>query len=244
MPLDEHGNKWSCESCLRGHRSAKCKHFDRVMVKVPKSGRPLKQCPHGRLQDCGCRKTCAIMTRLSSDSQNLCRPLYYVGDQHEHHSSGIMGEDTTNVRSPATPAASRNRSVDPPISTPTFLPPPHHILPTQLPRLAQWPLPPMLDTPSPPGHISMSTDTSIQALETHLQAGEYAILERLYSIGPPAIGDLWSPSLQIIEEPIETPHDLSLAAHHAALDLLNLGMPFPLVAQAHTFPSSETGSII
>jgi hypothetical protein len=90
----------------------------------------------------------------------------------------------------------------------------------------------------------MSTDTSIQALETHLQTGEYAILERLYSIGPPAIGDLWSPSLQIIEEPIETPHDLSLAAHHAALDLLNLGMPFPLVAQAHTFPSSETGNII
>jgi hypothetical protein len=90
----------------------------------------------------------------------------------------------------------------------------------------------------------MSPNPSIQALETHLETGEYDILERPYSIDPPAVGIPWMPSLQMAEEPFQTPHDLSLTAHQAALDLLNLGMPFPLDAHAHTFPSSEAGRII
>ncbi|OJJ03481.1 hypothetical protein ASPVEDRAFT_42940 [Aspergillus versicolor CBS 583.65] len=65
MPLDEQGQKWSCEPCLRGHRSSKCKHFDRLMARVAKSGRPSKACPHGRLY-CDCRKSYAVMERLAS----------------------------------------------------------------------------------------------------------------------------------------------------------------------------------
>ncbi|KAL3484647.1 copper fist DNA binding domain-containing protein [Aspergillus germanicus] len=80
MPFDEHGNKWSCDPCLRGHRSSKCKHFDRLMAKVQKSGRPSKKCPHAK-RNCGCRKSYAVMAPLSYDaldSNTLCRPVYYV----------------------------------------------------------------------------------------------------------------------------------------------------------------------
>ncbi|KAH8145227.1 uncharacterized protein LAJ45_10788 [Morchella importuna] len=34
------------EPCIRGHRSSKCNHSDRVLVQVRKPGRPLSSCPH------------------------------------------------------------------------------------------------------------------------------------------------------------------------------------------------------
>ena len=80
MPLDEEGAKWSwydnsisisnvprltdpSEPCIRGHRSSKCQHFDRLMMKVPKAGRPLAKCPHPK-GTCSCQKTYAVMVRI------------------------------------------------------------------------------------------------------------------------------------------------------------------------------------
>ncbi|KAL7275167.1 hypothetical protein RUND412_001907 [Rhizina undulata] len=40
------GVKFACEPCMRGHRSSKCAHKDRVLVRVRKPGRPLSSCPH------------------------------------------------------------------------------------------------------------------------------------------------------------------------------------------------------
>ncbi|KAJ6120721.1 hypothetical protein N7523_005001 [Penicillium sp. IBT 18751x] len=77
MPLDEEGAKWSCEPCIRGHRSSKCQHFDRLMMKVPKAGRPLAKCPHPK-GTCSCQKTFAFMVRIPKGSTCLCRPLYKV----------------------------------------------------------------------------------------------------------------------------------------------------------------------
>ncbi|KAI2790775.1 hypothetical protein POX_c03624 [Penicillium oxalicum] len=77
MPLDEEGAKWSCEPCIRGHRSSKCQHFDRLMMKVPKAGRPLAKCPHPK-GSCSCQKTFAFMVRIPKGSSCLCRPLYKV----------------------------------------------------------------------------------------------------------------------------------------------------------------------
>ncbi|KAJ5618934.1 hypothetical protein N7510_002918 [Penicillium lagena] len=77
MPLDEEGAKWSCEPCIRGHRSSKCQHFDRLMMKVPKAGRPLAKCPHPK-GTCSCQKTYAVMVRIPKGSGCLCRPLYQV----------------------------------------------------------------------------------------------------------------------------------------------------------------------
>ncbi|KAJ5833808.1 hypothetical protein N7474_002119 [Penicillium riverlandense] len=94
MPLDEEGAKWSCEPCIRGHRSSKCQHFDRLMMKVPKAGRPLAKCPHPK-GTCSCQKTYAVMVRIPkgkafqslkvvevsltpAGSGCLCRPLYNV----------------------------------------------------------------------------------------------------------------------------------------------------------------------
>ncbi|KAL4784985.1 copper fist DNA binding domain-containing protein [Aspergillus varians] len=90
MPLDEEGKKWSCEPCLRGHRSSKCRHFDRLMVKVPGSGRPLKGCPHSKLH-CGCRRSYAIMAPVSNDL-TLCRPLHhFTGNPDGMGSGGPVG---------------------------------------------------------------------------------------------------------------------------------------------------------
>ncbi|EGE79808.1 copper-activated transcription factor grisea [Blastomyces dermatitidis ATCC 18188] len=77
MPLDEQGAKWSCEPCVRGHRSSKCQHFDRLMMKVPKAGRPLAKCPHPK-GTCSCQKLYAFMVRIPKGSTCLCRPLYQV----------------------------------------------------------------------------------------------------------------------------------------------------------------------
>ncbi|KAL1953437.1 hypothetical protein VTO42DRAFT_2815 [Malbranchea cinnamomea] len=77
MPLDEEGAKWACEPCIRGHRSSKCQHFDRLMMKVPKAGRPLAKCPHPK-GTCSCQKVYAFMVRIPKGSTCLCRPLYKV----------------------------------------------------------------------------------------------------------------------------------------------------------------------
>ncbi|PYH99645.1 hypothetical protein BO71DRAFT_437237 [Aspergillus ellipticus CBS 707.79] len=80
MPLDEEGAKWSCEPCIRGHRSSKCQHFDRMMIKVPKAGRPLARCPHPK-GSCSCQKLYAFMIRIPKGSTCLCRPMYHVSPE-------------------------------------------------------------------------------------------------------------------------------------------------------------------
>ncbi|KAI5811347.1 hypothetical protein DFH27DRAFT_520780 [Peziza echinospora] len=45
MPIID-GIKYACEPCMRGHRSSKCAHEDRLLVRVRKPGRPLSACPH------------------------------------------------------------------------------------------------------------------------------------------------------------------------------------------------------
>ncbi|KZZ88844.1 Copper fist DNA-binding protein [Ascosphaera apis ARSEF 7405] len=73
MPLDEQGAKWACEPCIRGHRSSKCEHFDRLMVKVAKAGRPLMKCPHPG-QACDCQKKYALMVRIPKASKGQSPP--------------------------------------------------------------------------------------------------------------------------------------------------------------------------
>ena len=100
MPLDEEGAKWSwydntcsifnvasltsrSEPCIRGHRSSKCQHFDRLMMKVPKAGRPLAKCPHPK-GTCSCQKTYAVMVRIPKGMSLL--PAI-----HTHRSSVLTG---------------------------------------------------------------------------------------------------------------------------------------------------------
>ncbi|ORY81290.1 copper fist DNA binding domain-domain-containing protein [Leucosporidium creatinivorum] len=60
------GIKYSCQTCITGHRTTKCTHTDRPLVEIKKKGRPVSQCPdcremrktksiHGRC-DCAARK--------------------------------------------------------------------------------------------------------------------------------------------------------------------------------------------
>ncbi|KAJ5490854.1 hypothetical protein N7539_002421 [Penicillium diatomitis] len=103
MPLDEEGAKWSCEPCIRGHRSSKCQHFDRLMMKVPKAGRPLAKCPHPK-GSCSCQKTYAFMVRIPKGSSCLCRPLYRVpatdGDAPQTPSSSTSSPSLGRIQKP------------------------------------------------------------------------------------------------------------------------------------------------
>lgn len=52
-------------SCIRGHRSTKCSHYDRPMKRIPKAGRPLAKCSHLNGVDCHCREVWAVMVPLA-----------------------------------------------------------------------------------------------------------------------------------------------------------------------------------
>ncbi|GLB40007.1 putative ace1 transcription factor [Lyophyllum shimeji] len=42
------GNKYACETCIKGHRSSTCRHTDRPLFEIKKKGRPITQCDHCR----------------------------------------------------------------------------------------------------------------------------------------------------------------------------------------------------
>ncbi|KAF9463211.1 copper fist DNA binding domain-containing protein [Collybia nuda] len=42
------GNKYACETCIKGHRSSTCRHTDRPLFEIKKKGRPVTQCEHCR----------------------------------------------------------------------------------------------------------------------------------------------------------------------------------------------------
>ncbi|OIW24978.1 copper-fist-domain-containing protein, partial [Coniochaeta ligniaria NRRL 30616] len=42
------GNKYACESCVRGHRVSKCQHVNRPLQQINNRGRPISQCEHCR----------------------------------------------------------------------------------------------------------------------------------------------------------------------------------------------------
>ncbi|PWY94821.1 hypothetical protein BO94DRAFT_621274 [Aspergillus sclerotioniger CBS 115572] len=102
MPLDEEGAKWSCEPCIRGHRSSKCQHFDRMMMKVPKAGRPLAKCPHPK-GTCSCQKLYAFMIRIPKGSTCLCRPVYQVP------ANAAESVSTTPIPAAPMPSAAPNK---------------------------------------------------------------------------------------------------------------------------------------
>ena len=51
------------EPCIRGHRSTRCEHFDRYMMRVRRPGRPLAVCPHSS-ESCQCTPEKVIMVRI------------------------------------------------------------------------------------------------------------------------------------------------------------------------------------
>jgi len=56
--------------CIRGHRSSKCDHRDRVLVEVRKPGRPLSSCPHPS-GSCGCERV-VINYTIPKSSECAC----------------------------------------------------------------------------------------------------------------------------------------------------------------------------
>lgn len=63
----------SSEACIRGHRSAKCQHFDRSMKKIRKSGRPLSKCPHAT-KPCDCVEQWSLPSGMSEGTYIFPKP--------------------------------------------------------------------------------------------------------------------------------------------------------------------------
>lgn len=57
--------------CIRGHRSSKCKHEDRVLIEVRKPGRPLTTCPHPAGSTCNCTNKQGILLPIGILSLTL-----------------------------------------------------------------------------------------------------------------------------------------------------------------------------
>ena len=79
MPADKYGVKWACQPCIRGHRSTKCQHWDRFMVKVKKPGRPLSTCPHTN-DSCSCFRSAVMMMRVMKGTYHHIRDSEYLID--------------------------------------------------------------------------------------------------------------------------------------------------------------------
>ncbi|KAL1798289.1 hypothetical protein ACET3X_002326 [Alternaria dauci] len=62
--------KVACGPCIRGHRSSKCDHRDRVLVEVRKPGRPLSSCPHPT-GSCSCERV-VINYTIPKTSECAC----------------------------------------------------------------------------------------------------------------------------------------------------------------------------
>ncbi|KAF2470085.1 uncharacterized protein BDR25DRAFT_36614 [Lindgomyces ingoldianus] len=75
--------KVACGPCIRGHRSSKCDHRDRVLVEVRKPGRPLSSCPHPS-GACSCERV-VINYTIPKSSECAC-----PSDQ-THTSSSVAG---------------------------------------------------------------------------------------------------------------------------------------------------------
>lgn len=60
------GKKYSCETCIKGHRSSNCKHTDRPLFEIQKKGRPPTQCAHCR----ALRKTRQVHVKCMCASAN------------------------------------------------------------------------------------------------------------------------------------------------------------------------------
>lgn len=81
------------ESCIRGHRSSKCAHYDRLMKRVPKAGRPLTNCVHIRGADCDCREVWAIMVPLEGILR--ASPFDFFSSER------LLGSTLCTIRSPS-----------------------------------------------------------------------------------------------------------------------------------------------
>jgi len=77
------GQKFACESCIKGHRSSGCHHTERVLFKIEKKGRPSTQCDkcrqlrktqnyHGR---CNCSGDSSASASSSKSSRSAKRTM-------------------------------------------------------------------------------------------------------------------------------------------------------------------------
>ncbi|KAI8675701.1 Copper-fist domain-containing protein [Fusarium keratoplasticum] len=109
------GEKYACESCIRGHRVAQCQHTDRPLQRVGKKGRPVSQCNHCRTlrtsrsvhTNCKCGSTSRQATLKQFGQERClcceggdCTCAYKTGQKKHCGSSTSSPSAISNQRSP------------------------------------------------------------------------------------------------------------------------------------------------
>ncbi|KAH8650491.1 copper fist DNA binding domain-containing protein [Ilyonectria robusta] len=72
------GERFACESCIRGHRVSQCQHADRPLQRVQKKGRPVSQCGHCR----SLRTSRSVHTKCKCGSTSRTAMLKQFGRDH------------------------------------------------------------------------------------------------------------------------------------------------------------------
>ncbi|KAF2644076.1 hypothetical protein P280DRAFT_487911 [Massarina eburnea CBS 473.64] len=93
--------KVACGPCIRGHRSSKCDHRDRVLVEVRKPGRPLSSCPHPT-GSCSCERV-VINYTIPKTSECAC-PSERAPSVAPSHSGRVQKSRTRKATSTFSPA--------------------------------------------------------------------------------------------------------------------------------------------
>ncbi|KAG5728426.1 Copper resistance protein CRF1 [Termitomyces sp. T112] len=74
------GNKYACETCIKGHRSSNCRHTDRPLFEIKKKGRPVTQCDHCR----ELRKTKQVHVKCICEAREDHPPAQSSGTKKGH----------------------------------------------------------------------------------------------------------------------------------------------------------------
>ena len=90
------------EPCVRGHRTSRCTHTERILVRVRKPGRPLHACPH-QFGDNLCSVCDMEQGQVSISIYTTCRsslPSNQVADDYQHRKTQREGHDSENQVDP------------------------------------------------------------------------------------------------------------------------------------------------
>ncbi|KAK6341058.1 hypothetical protein TWF696_009367 [Orbilia brochopaga] len=94
MPIID-GVKFACEPCMRGHRSSKCNHHDRILIKVRKPGRPLSSCPH-EAGNCNCEVASVAIPRVAANCPCGTGPPGATNGAQGHTHAHIIAQQNFN----------------------------------------------------------------------------------------------------------------------------------------------------